>query len=205
MANTSEVAAIERPILFSGPMVRAIFDGKKTQTRRVVKPQFQQMWGSGVRWNDSVFSLHVDIKEPDGQWKWIRCPYGKAGDRLWVRETFATSQDNPGMSEPGVVYRATDPDWSEMEGFKWKPSIFMPRAASRITLEITDITVERLNDITGKDARAEGCPDNYKPEAEKASIDFMSCGWFANLWESINGAGSWDLNPWVWVVNFRKV
>lgn len=159
----------ERPILFSGPMVRAILDGRKTQTRRVAK----------------------DRDKP--------CKYGIAGDRLWVRETWqsAAAMGVCHASDDYFVYRATDPDWETCEGWQWRPSIFMPRKASRITLEITDVRAERLQDITNKDARAEGL-------ARGTVYPRM---WFEDLWDSINakrGFG-WDVNPFVWVITFKKV
>lgn len=128
------------------------------------------------------------------------CPYGKVGDRLWVRETFGESWHH---AQPDYFYRADDnasiESHPDFDG--WKPSIHMPRLASRITLEITGVRVERLNNIHRSDAIAEGCemPSQRKgmhrwPEAQ-----------FADLWESINGPGSWDANPWVWVVEFKRI
>jgi len=197
----------ERPILFSGPMVRAILEGRKTQTRRVVKPQ------------------PVVAPTPDD-----RCPYGEPGTTLWVRETWAsTEQAGFHPSDAGIVYRATDPDWSDYEGWKWKPSIFMPRWASRITLEVTAVRVELAQEISVNDCLAEGIvgteqwdkvpPDSVRdhcelpmtPEALDAAIEK---GWgdyttaaFHDLWDSINkkrGFG-WAENPWVWVVEFRRI
>jgi hypothetical protein len=146
----------ERPILFSAPMVRAILDGRKTQTRRVIKEKL--MRGEGAHVNN--------------------CQYGKPGDRLWVRETFCYHD-----YLARYLYKADG-----VTGVKWKPSIFMPRIASRIMLEITGIRVERLQDISEEDAIAEGWP--------------KSSDWYRSLWESINGQGSWVLNPWVWVIEF---
>jgi hypothetical protein len=193
-------AVKERPILFSGPMVRAILAGRKTQTRRAIKPQFGKTWGHGVKRGDDAFSVHVDIMEPDGSWKWIRCPYGKPCDRLWGRETFATNHDNPCIDDAGTVYRSTDPDWGLMDGFRWKPSIFMPRALSRITLEITGVRAERLQDISPEDAIAEGITLD---DCKRNNCGSVSC--YRMLWESINGAGSWSANPWVWCIEFKKV
>lgn len=160
-------------------MVRAILDGRKTQTRRAIKGLIQE---------GAVFSPRTMIEEP-GKWLYndrvFPCPYGKPGDQLWVRETFATSEDNPCIADAGCVYRATDPDWKVMEGFRWKPSIFMPRWASRITLEITDVRVERLNDITLDDAMAEGITFAKCKQTNQGAV---SC--FRDLWESINGPGS---------------
>lgn len=199
----------ERPILFSGPMVRAILDGSKTQTRRVVKPQPPSSAPSRIAcdWyepivvrrgmhepGDSVFGFAND---EDG---W-RCPYGAPGDRLWCRETFGivprppsdSSRCRIGPDGKGITWRA---DWNgNPSGFKWKPSIHMPRWASRITLEVTGVRVERLNEINAVEAMCEGIPERHL-----GPIDA-----FAELWESINGAGSWDENPWVWVVEFKRL
>ncbi len=171
----------ERPILFSAPMVRAILGGRKTQTRRVVKD----------RYIDAVFLVHF--------FKYLRgnCPYGQPGDRLWVRESFCDARS---AGAGCVLYRA-----SGDRACRWKPSIHMPRSASRILLEITAVRVERLNDISEADAKAEGLM--------RVSDGFRGADglpWYANpvasyrsLWESINGAGSWAANPWVWVIEFN--
>jgi hypothetical protein len=188
----------ERPILFSGPMVRAILEGRKTQTRRIFKlPKgtawYEELQGEAEGWfTDGVGWWHVEE---------CRSPYGKPGDRLWVRETFATAHDNPCIDDAGTVYRATDPDWGLMEGFRWKPSIFMPRALSRITLEITGVRVERLQDISLKDAISEGVEWNNSP-TRQGNTNPKSA--FKCLWESINGEGAWHSNPWVWVIEFKR-
>jgi len=196
----------ERPILFNAEMVRAILDGRKTQTRRVIKPQ-PIIVGDGL--------------------SWPLCPYGIPGDRLWVRETFAlessqeVSYDPPfkdgrpllevdGGFEHGTWweqphYKATDPEPElsyDGEGpcVKWSPSIYMPRWASRILLEITDIRVERVKDISRDDAFSEGHPFT-KPKHPEIKWNFEK------LWNSINekkGLG-WDKNPWVWVIEFKAV
>ena len=163
----------ERPIIFSTPMVKAILDGRKTQTRRVIKDQ-------------PPLSMR-DMFKP----KNLKCPYGQVGDRLWVRETF-----KPYNCMGGFAYKA-DGDLST--GFPWKPSIHMPRGASRITLEITESRAERLQDISEEDAKAEGvkcCPN--------AVSDYKHH--FMILWDSINGKKyPWDSNPWVWVISFKVV
>lgn len=198
----------ERPILFSGPMVRAILEGRKTQTRRVVK-------GKGI-WSVEFKDDHSDDLWPGyegehGEWQWMPCPYGERGDRLWVRETFFCVTGNPG---PVVCNYKADFAGDEFGGL-WKPSIHMPRWASRITLEVTGVRVERLNEISNEDIVAEGIeaigkgfqmPDGSYAQAgrceSKASTTRQL---FSSLWESINGAGSWEANPWVWVVEFRRV
>lgn len=182
----------ERPILFSGAMVRAILDGRKTQTRRVAK----QFAG-----RDDLDALLRRFPRQEG------CPYGNRGDRLWVRETWA----QPAALDPGpTVYRADYPacvpagfeNVPPAEAITWKPSIHMPRAACRLVLEVTGARVERLQAITEADATAEGVEPILVPP------DGGSCPYyegFRALWGRINGAGSWDQNPWVWVVEFRRI
>lgn len=183
----------ERPILFSTPMVEAILDGRKTQTRRARGATFQ---------NFEEFAR-------------IKCPYGKPGDRLWVRETWQiTNFLHPSDENYGYIYKASEngKDWQEnTEEWKWKPSIHMPKAAARIWLEITETRLEQLQDISKEDAIAEGIEpvaDGYKNYMPKLSSTSQFC-WptayhsFKSLWESINGAESWDLNPWLWVVKFK--
>jgi hypothetical protein len=177
----------ERPILFSGPMVRAILDGKKTQTRRVVKPQ--PVW---VAEPNAPFK--TTDADPNGM---INCQYGYSGDRLWVRETFMPM---PHLNAK-AFYRASD----QLVGGKWKPSIHMPRKLSRIMLEITGIRVERLQDISESDAIAEGVnvhPDHYGRPRNSIYSPVQA---YRDLWESINGPLSWDANPWVWVIEFRRI
>lgn len=183
----------ERPILFSGPMVRAILDGRKTQTRRIIK-------GNGT-WS-------VDSEDDGKPWPgygdefgdWVRakCPYGQPGDRLWVRETFGYAFDcghfNHLHQNRQVLYKVGD---TCVE--RWRPSIHMPRWASRINLEITGIRVERLQEISEEDAEAEGS-DTCLGEVPL----FTYTEAYQVLWESINGEGSWDANPFVWVVEFKR-
>lgn len=174
----------ERPILFSAPMVRALLEGRKTQTRRIVKLPAKD--GSGD--NRFVFD------DAEGRKRFIDCPYGEPGDRLWVRETWRPAQVD-GMA----WYAATCGDETHE---RWKPSIHMPRWASRITLEITGVRVEQLQDISESDAIAEGVtPSDMKAIS---CLDRNYHAYFM-LWESINGSGSWDLNPWVWVIEFRRI
>jgi len=186
---------IERPILFSGEMVRALLEGRKMQTRRIIKPQ-------------------PDIADPElekvlpAAWEDgfidVECPYGIIGDRLWVRETFCEFLDD-------YIYKA---DEKLPPYHKWKPSIHMPRTACRIALEITGVRIERLQDISEDDALAEGIfkstYDNYFHSTLHPVKGTYQC-WvsarqaFEMLWKSINGVNSWEENPWVWVIEFRRV
>lgn len=190
----------ERPILFSGAMVRAILAGRKTQTRRTITRlrgfSVKAVGPSNTPGYDWTFrcqrGLWQDMRHEDVI---ARCPYGMIGDRLWVRETWAPMQSHRPIANPerydnvSAWYKADHnrPLWA---GNKWTPSIHMPRWASRVTLEITRLRLERLDDITTDDAKAEGveCRDQ-----------------FAKLWQSINGEQSWIDNPFVWVVEFRHV
>lgn len=218
----------ERPILFSAPMVRAILAGTKTQTRRVVKPQPTP----ATRFNtnapyepgDWIWPYRGSTAQrvtnlPGGPEGWSRhCPYGQPGDRLWVREAFAPC---PVGRTRAVVYRA-DGDATVSGGMLWRPSIHMPRWASRILLKVTDVRVQRLLDITEGDAVAEGIPANAgdRPiramqealrhidapiELAPSALTPLEC--FEGLWDSINakrGFG-WSTNPWVWAVSFQRV
>lgn len=188
----------ERPILFSGEMVRAILEGRKTQTRRVVKPQPEQRddgWHvatkprSGYSSESTMCSLLP-----------MYCPYGKPGDRLWVRETW--QKEVVGGVEY-VWYRA-DCDQDQLDAYTgvWRPSIFMPRAASRITLEIVRICVERLQDISTADIEVEGTPCNPMQQASHRNDSFQRWRDFMWLWDSINGLDAHRRNPWVWAITF---
>lgn len=205
---------MERPILFSGSMVRAILDGKKTMTRRVIKPQ-PEMELDGEILPDGTGGYGWEPVLPP----WSKWPY-QVGDRLWVRETWTLWED-PEDGHDWVLYRAggrmSFPNIEHLDmprdpfADKWRPSIFMPRWASRIMLEITGVRVERVQDITEGDAREEGITDggclncgehepcgcdNPQPDARDAFI------W---LWDSINGKTCpWSSNPWVWVISFKK-
>lgn len=183
----------EIPILFSGPMVKAIMEGRKTQTRRVVKTDGLDECGpcGNTLTGDVMFAARDWV----GNHVLRKCHYGKPGDRLWVRETFAPCAG-------GIVYRA-DGGTACPDGGKWRPSIFMPRWASRITLEITGVRVERLNEISDFDAFQEGVKDEPGTITGPYCRSFVQG--FKNIWESINGPGSWDENPWVWVIEFRRV
>lgn len=245
----------ERPILFSAPMVRAILEGRKTQTRRVVK-------------HPRGGTFDIENGRPvaectDGETRSIDCPYGQPGDRLWVRETFAIETSVEGRSQPlphadgrPVKYAPEDdgegfePAWRQPHyratdaapgltcervgcaqcrdsdmGPHWQPSIHMPRWASRITLEVTGVRVERLQSISDQDIVAEGVTVPVDAESGNALVDvstkdgpgsFLSrdqirsptaivrAHWAA-LWCSINGRKSWAANPWVWVVEFKRL
>jgi len=216
MNSTVTDSIKERPILMNGPNVNAILEDIKTQTRRVIKKQpidsdqeikFENGWlmyrRAGIGWSNDQL-----------------CPYGKPGDRLWVRESYIHCYrgENPGackyLADAGTM-RWLQADSVEQAKSHWGPfkrSIHMFRWASRILLEITDIRVERLNDISEQDAIAEGIESIYQKER------FGGGGWyrpdralgqtasscFQHLWESINGKGSWDKNDWVWIIEFRR-
>ncbi len=205
----------ERPILFNGKMVRAIIANRKHKTRRIMKnqPNIDPQTGDWM-FTNSNGSQEV---HPIEQWIEIQiklhCPYGKVGDRLWVRETFGKLQDADGGA---YVYRANmqDDDGEDFIKQPWRPSIFMPRNACRILLEITDIRVERLADISEEDAIDEGIESivvmtplykNYSKH--KLFGDWLSTARhsFLTLWDSINGRGASLTNPWVWVISFKKV
>ena len=194
----------ERPILFSGPMVRAILDGSKTQTRRVVKPQHFSHPGCDC----GPESLSAS--------SW--CPYGNPGDLLWVREAWRVHPEDLLMDEyeRPVNLKAVSPNDSAYAGIPWRPSIFMPRWASRLLLEITDVRVQRLQDISEKDAEAEGitCIDPQGGDASRCWVpgvhdtDVHEFGTarcaFHDLWDSINAKTyPWESNPWVWAITFE--
>ncbi len=191
----------ERPILFSGPMVRAIREGPKTQTRRIVKPQPCEAltWRGWIREStypkDEGKALWTDCFPCASQAIRVRCPYGKPGDRLWVRETWCHVGSHSGPHTQGqtiedVRYKA------DGYGCVWRPSIHMPRWASRITLDITAVRVERWQDITEGDALQEGAVEWWL-QSERQPVHGLARNCFKLLWRSIHGYGSWDANPWV--------
>ena len=229
----------DRPILFSAPMVRALLAGTKTQTRRVVKPQWSadaepqercsvsipegwQVAGHSGLWEDAVSMEYVR-----------RCPYGVPGDRLWVRESGVLLrhaydhdpaigmdlwQDAGWLFPDGEVRGAFESDppvseWVDECSRIGRPSIHMPRWASRLTLKITAIRVERLQDISADDADAECFGGDFPEKVLPDLFPERPDGWghlsipecYARLWESINGPGSWAANPWVWAVSFKVV
>jgi hypothetical protein len=214
--------AKERPILFSGPMVRAILDGRKTVTRRPIKPS--------IRGFDVSFELH---QQDDGSWRPLHtfdescmddqgtehpvvCPYGKPGDRLWVRETWycdhfevmrgpylkpADLDVTEARGDGTLVYAADGLTPYEADQPAWKPSIHMPRWASRILLEVTDVRVEQLQAISIGQICMEGLARSiYEFIPVTTAFDA-----FAEVWDSINGPGAWEANPWVWAVEFKQV
>ena len=205
------IAIKERPILFSAPMVRAILEGRKTVTRRAIKDQ-PHIDASGN------FCVGGSNYGQDGYGKPVIkhfvnncCPFGKPGDRLWVREAFACGL----CTDQPYAYRAThapeDLEAGWHDPIKWKPSIHMPRGACRILLEITDVRVEQLQDITEEQAKAEGVR-LYTDHAELGDwwhvegIETYSADprkSFELLWSSVGG--DWQANPWVWVVEFKRV
>lgn len=211
----------EKPILFAGPMVRAIMEDRKTQTRRVIKPQpvcdskaWACYWTKANherKFGPSAWGLN---EAPDASML-LHCPFGKPSDCLRVRETWRT-EERKEDSVDGIRFAADNlfvpiqniasaaDDWvvannNGKHGTDWRPSIYMPRWASRLTLEIVAIRVERLHEITRDGAIAEGCP-------KEAADSHDSCQWYRDLWDSINAkrGHGWDTNPWVWVVEFRR-
>lgn len=211
----------ERPILFSGSMVRAILEGRKTQTRRIIKPQPTPCKVCHPMERDIAKRDRLDAEQG---WEYAHdnklyhcaestfkevytdfSPYGQQGDRLWVRETWA--KDIPGCPN-GVTYRADHLDPlgdGPAKPITWKPSIHMPRIASRITLEITRVRVEQLRSITEADAKAEGVDIDVQKAGGRVG-DGYYCARFPMIWDFINAKrGAWTSNPWVWVVEFKRV
>ncbi len=206
----------ERPIIFSGPMVCAILDDTKTQTRRIVK-----------------LTEAGHVKEPGGRRRWHpadaeawqACPYGEPGDRLWVRETWGdcspdadalvgTKWDKPWYRADADTYGLLGHDGDGavyVEDVKWRPSIHMPRWASRITLEVTAVRIERLQDISEADAFAEGVQCESYIDYRRATTEdghplhSHAVDLFHLLWESLHGPGSWAANPLVWVIQFQRL
>lgn len=247
MSTTTAVR--ERPILFSAPMILAILDGHKTQTRRVVKPQpspyhyLQPMWGTSpppnpVSFGEPYLWREVGPDYPDDESDDRSCPYGLPGDRLWVREAhwrdirwsrvviydatpeYAKYQNDIALTRctfPNTDITHELPTGDEVRAsmlpkfWKRKPSIHMPRWASRITLEITAVRVERLRDISAADAWAEGVRPDGVPahagggEQDHADPEGATVDAYRALWDSINGkTHPWERNPWVWVVEFKR-
>ncbi len=190
----------ERPILLNSEMVKAVLDGRKTQTRRAISDKTLQLFSVAAMAGEChPLPGGNEVDQRSQSYYQEFCPFGKPGDRLWVRETFAYGSDF-GEADVACFYRATDPGWDENDtAARWRPSIHMPRWASRITLEITGVRVERLNSISEEDAKAEGAPTECCVIGDKHFLGFRS------LWKSIYGDESWQSNPWVWVIEFRRV
>ena len=192
-----------RPIIFSAPMIRALLAGQKTQTRRIVKPQ-------------PTTSFWEPYSCPDGRWNWVmkntgmgsgdpfRCRFGQPGDLLWVREAFRE------LEYPTINTKADyrfDAEWrGDVDKYKWRPSIHMPRWASRLTLRLTDVRIERLQEISEADAQAEGAPLELRLlDSVRLGATASHTGGFERLWESIHGPDSWDANPYVWALTFDVI
>ena len=191
----------ERPILFNAPMIRAILANTKTQMRRIFKPD-RMTWDANGRYTTYAMrggELSTTGSGPFKPSSWLHyCPYGQPGDRLWVRESFARVPTACGSED--IVFAADYQDGSDRAaGVRYTPSIHMPRAVSRITLEITGVRVERLQDISRGDAMAEGCPFPNMAQGPDPR------DWYAELWGAINGPDSWAENPWAWVVEFKAI
>lgn len=214
----------ERPILFSGPMVRAILEGRKIQTRRVIKfkpgeHRIHKLTSTGS--NEWLLERWPKCEREFGNFGRcdnLKCPYGAAGDRLWVKETWFPSPVGKFASNRKIT--KTRPAWAStilyradgdevIKPLRWKPSIFMPRWASRITLEIREVRVERLQEISARDCEYEGLIHGARAawscpgwEGDPFREGHLGYKW---LWESINGKGSWDKNPFCWVITFKRV
>lgn len=207
----------EKPILFSAPMVRAIMDGRKTQTRRIVKPQpvNQLVYVDGHAPNGDQY-LCEWVEEGAGYDALRKCPYGTIGDRLWVRESWMPLWDAGDGSytclpptgceyTPDIIKYRADGEKPKNFAASWRHARYMPRVASRLTLEITDIRVERLQDISNNDAIDEGCSGERWHEGDGNEGQVEPWEQFRDLWESINGPDSWTANPWVWAISFRRL
>jgi hypothetical protein len=203
----SGLSVKERPIIFSGPLIPHILDGSKTQTRRPVRRMTEQHH----MWQEPDGAFCWELPEPVHATSWptgsVACPYGEPGDRLWVREAFC-----PDWTDH-TIYRA-DGGSAMAAGYasepKWRPSIHMPRAVSRIILEVTQVRIERVQSITEDDARAEGVEPGpghrlYPGTGAARSMSYTSG--FVIAWDGIYGKREqgWGVNPWVWVVVFRNI
>ncbi|WP_111639946.1 ASCH domain-containing protein [Marinomonas shanghaiensis] len=199
----------ERPILFNTEMVKAILDGRKTQTRRPANPQPTLTNDSGFSWKGHLYGAGFSDKATKNNFIAPAFPLGKVGDHLWVRETFAAldagsyeqAKPTKGMNQD-IRYKATEKLASQdadVRGYDWKPSIHMPRWACRLVLEITDVRIERIQDITEEDAKKEGFPrmETHPKDGAPART------WFRGTWDSLYK--NWSENPWVWIIEFKIV
>jgi hypothetical protein len=201
----------ERPIIFSAPMVRAILEERKTQTRRIVKPQPSEGWrpfgyglvhkmkdGDFVMRNDEPVVIGWGASNEEGD-EAYKCPHGQPGDRLWVKEACAYAEKSETL-----IYRATTQ--RDPKRIKWKSPLFMRRDESRILLEITGIRIKRLQETNGVEAAREGVRGPLNPPYD-VDVSILDCARreFVKLWESLHGPGAWDENPWVWVISFRRI
>ncbi len=208
----------ERPIVMTPQNAQKCHDGSKTQTRRIVKlPRDRGTWepffleGSKCMTSDGSPGTDMVCITNTKTGKTIACPFGQAGERLWVREPHAWPGEEAYLFRGNPEHNALVQKWRSDPNYpkiKWTASIHMKREACRTVLELTEVRVERLQDISQDDAIAEGAPPSH-PSIDCVSREFgypdFPRSWYAQLWESINGAGSWGLNPWVWVLTFRRV
>jgi len=209
----------QHPILFSTEMVKAILEGRKTMTRRIIKSRHESgLFAICRRQSDQQITQIVSLGwNEENVEKDISCPYGEIGDILWVRETFTygSEMDENGEFNNNRYWYRADEDWKQLEWVrnrdednemvcaepKWKPSIFMPRIASRITLQITNIKVERLQDISEADAVKEGI-DLSKTSGDWEHTPVQE---FEKVWTKINGEESWNKNPFIWAIEFKRI
>lgn len=221
----------ERGMIFNSEMVRAILEGRKTQTRRMIK-RVEGAVSFSPEWDINGEEIFVVLGEKDHTGMnpvlgAISCPFGSVGDRIWVRETFqgplfdydqmeSYLEDSSKFETPEFCQYAADggprPEYCDADDnlrHGWRPSIHMPRWASRITLEITGVRVERLNSISQEDAQAEGMElTGWRPtysDPDSGGEVWTPYDNFAQLWESIYGEESWKNNPWVWVIEFKRL
>ena len=209
----------EIPILMSGLMVRAILEDRKFNTRRIIKPSSRKAASFDFEWIADGIIKPYNVDKDGNFLSYIKCPFGRRGDVLWVKETWSIAPPIcPEQDWLTYLYRASE-DYYNYDYIKWKPSIFMPREACRIKLMVEAVRVERLQDISDEDAVAEGVEASNKFEGKQGYLrqykDY-SCtveemfhldayDSYQTLWESIYGKGLWEKNPWVWVITFNRI
>lgn len=227
MTNPTTPTPAVKPILFQTAMVQSILSGRKTQTRRIVKfssytnddPPCADWIKSAVNIKGNIWKF-TDQPNNDGNYAYAKCPYGKVGDILYVRETYLDEEDyacsdyDPEDPESGsrFSYKADCPE-HQWPLVKWKPSLFMPKAAARLFLKITEIRIERLQDISEKDAKAEGIEvadriqghPLYRNYIRKGAVWNSAVNSYSTLWDAINGKDAWEQNPFVWVISFQPI